>query len=403
MTPSVSVIVVSRQRPKSLRRLLAFLRHQTFRRFEVVVVADHTPETRPDLGYPLSTELFSEANISKARNIGLDRAKGSLIAFCDDDAVPEPTWLDHLVLPFQSSKVASAGGFVTGRNGVALQTGAVLFDRHGLDRHVPLTSKDTVVIGPMSGGTLKTVGTNCAFRAKTLAQIGGFDETYRYFLDETDVNMRLAKAGWMSASVPMARVQHFTESGPDRSSRRVPSSLFEVGASHGYFLKTHAPTSDLHQLRAQIRRDHARKLMKLFQLGLLNGPEKQDLLTSFEQGFAEGQERPSGVRQGFQAPTEPVEFLEPTTAPLLVQSHSQSKVFDLIAEGKSVTVLKVERRFRGTRQSVLDEGAWIQHLGYIPAESHQKILLRKTSRISHETARLDGVRWSKGSIPLVHR
>ena len=49
---------------------------------------------------------------------------------------------------------------------------------------------------------LSTVGVNSAFRAAALRQINGFDEQFHYFLDESDVCLRLVKAGWGAAIAP---------------------------------------------------------------------------------------------------------------------------------------------------------------------------------------------------------
>jgi len=47
-----------------------------------------------------------------------------------------------------------------------------------------------------------------AVRRSALVRIGGFDEGYKFFLDETDVNIRLAQAGYASALAPHAEVHH---------------------------------------------------------------------------------------------------------------------------------------------------------------------------------------------------
>jgi GT2 family glycosyltransferase len=59
-----------------------------------------------------------------------------------------------------------------------------------------------------AGFVVKTEGTNCAFRRDVLAGLGGFDPAFRYFLDETDVNLRLAEAGARTVIVPRALVHH---------------------------------------------------------------------------------------------------------------------------------------------------------------------------------------------------
>ena len=105
----VSLVIVSRGRAAALRRLLSSLEFQTHPTFEVVIVSD-----QPDLsGYPFCERVrhqhFDTPNISAARNIGVSMARCDLVAFCDDDAVPDPWWLERLIGVFADPEVGAAG------------------------------------------------------------------------------------------------------------------------------------------------------------------------------------------------------------------------------------------------------------------------------------------------------
>lgn len=92
--PRASVIVVSRHRPAALRRCVISLQQQDHPDFEVIIVAD--PQGIAivnEMGLTIKLVGFDEPNISAARNAGLRVATGDVIAFIDDDAVAEPTWL----------------------------------------------------------------------------------------------------------------------------------------------------------------------------------------------------------------------------------------------------------------------------------------------------------------------
>ena len=114
--------------------------------------------------------------------------------------MPEPTWLERLVEPFQDADTGAAGGLVRGRNGVSVQWGFQEVDGYGNDWPVP-ASGAAFFGAPTPGRVLKTVGTNCAFRRAALAAIGGFDEAYRFFLEETDAICHPAAARRQFASV----------------------------------------------------------------------------------------------------------------------------------------------------------------------------------------------------------
>ena len=93
MPCSVSVVVVSRDRPgRVLSVCWAFLRSQ-YNAFEIVAVADAKGlAALDDFKGKIKAVQFDDANISMARNIGIVHSAGEIVAFIDDDAVPEPTW-----------------------------------------------------------------------------------------------------------------------------------------------------------------------------------------------------------------------------------------------------------------------------------------------------------------------
>ena len=115
--PSVSVVVATRDRAPFLPDLLAALAAQTMEpgRFEVVVVDDGSADdTWPVL------EAWAEASALRlrglrldhsvgqgpARNVGVLAARGAIVAFTDDDCLPEPSWLRALTEPLEGGENA---------------------------------------------------------------------------------------------------------------------------------------------------------------------------------------------------------------------------------------------------------------------------------------------------------
>ncbi len=114
------MIVVSRHRPQALLRCITALTQQDHPNFEVIIVADPDAITQVKaLNLALKCVSFDEANISAARNAGLTMAAAPVVAFIDDDAVAEPTWLTRLAAAFADPQVVASTGFVRGRNGIS--------------------------------------------------------------------------------------------------------------------------------------------------------------------------------------------------------------------------------------------------------------------------------------------
>ncbi|NNF24264.1 MAG: glycosyltransferase [Rhodobacteraceae bacterium] len=290
----ISVIVVSRDRPDDLALCLLSLSQQYHHPFEVIVVAD--PVTIAGLwDTPLSDKLklveFAEENISAARNAGLAQAAGEILAFIDDDAVAEPTWLEHLSAPFSDGDVSAVGGFVLGRNGLSLQWGARSIDGQGFHHDLPFSGGDWQCPDPGPGRAVKTEGTNSALRRSVLASLGGFDRGFRFFHDEADLNVRLARAGHRTAIAPRALVHHKSAASKRRTAERRPSDLFEIAASSALFARKHDPSGELDGTLAARRDEERKRLLQHMVRGSCEPRDVARLLGTFDAGVADGKTR----------------------------------------------------------------------------------------------------------------
>lgn len=166
--PAVSVVVATHNRAARLGRLLDGLRAQSLSRdrFEVVVVDDgSTDETaallerehvRGDLDLRAVRRARSEGPAS-ARDDGWRAAAGDLIAFTDDDCVPERGWLQAAL----GAAASSPGAIVQGRTEP---------DPTELDRAGPFTRTISV---PGLDPAFHTC--NIVYPRSLLERIGGFD------------------------------------------------------------------------------------------------------------------------------------------------------------------------------------------------------------------------------------
>lgn len=280
--PNVSLVIVSRNRPAGLRRLITALRFQTYKSFEVIVVTNTQDRVSDRINYI----EFDQPNISAARNLGIEASSGQLVAFCDDDAVPEPVWLEKLVEPFAEPKVSIAGGYVRGRNGIDFQWKAQAVNQFGTD--IPLVLEDdtkTQVFGESAGLHPRVQGTNCIFRKSVLLELGGFDESFAFYLDETDVCYRASKLGWMTAFVPLAEVQHGFEESDRRTAERAPRSLFVEGQSKAYFCRKHAANLDAQQELEDFVEDQRNRLLSLMIAGIITPNDVNALLKTLNDGL----------------------------------------------------------------------------------------------------------------------
>jgi len=111
---SVVICAYSEGRWEQIRAAVDSVRAQSLRADQIIVVVDHNPVLRARLAAALPdvtvTENQEARGLSGARNTGIVRSRGEIVAFLDDDAVAEPDWLKFLSDPYADPSVAGVGG-----------------------------------------------------------------------------------------------------------------------------------------------------------------------------------------------------------------------------------------------------------------------------------------------------
>ena len=175
---TATAAICTHERPEQLRLALAAIESLRPGPLETLVI-DNAPSSTatrsvvnefPRVRYVLEPTR----GLNVARNRALLEARGEIVAFTDDDAVPEPEWLAALLRNFQTARTACVTGLTLP---AVLDTPAQeLFEEHctfarGFKRRL----FDGEVDNPLAAGPVGA-GANMAVHRDTVLQLGGFDE-----------------------------------------------------------------------------------------------------------------------------------------------------------------------------------------------------------------------------------
>lgn len=116
---SAIVCVHSHDRWDDICRAITSLRGQNLACDEIIVVVDHNESLRQDLEerFPDITllENSQKKGLSGARNTGVEAAKTEIVAFLDDDAAAESSWLRTALRWFDDPSVLGVGSLIEAR------------------------------------------------------------------------------------------------------------------------------------------------------------------------------------------------------------------------------------------------------------------------------------------------
>jgi O-antigen biosynthesis protein len=197
--PRASVVVCTHNGARTIEDCLAATLRLDYPDYEVIVVDDGSTDETPAIVDAHGVQRIATAHggLGNARNVGAAAASGEIVAYLDDDAYPDPHWLQFLVDTLSDGRFAAAGGpNIAPRNepvvakAVACAPGGPVHILVGDDEaeHVP--------------------GCNMAFRRDVLRALGGFDPQFRIAGDDVDICWRLHQRGHAIGFSPSALVWH---------------------------------------------------------------------------------------------------------------------------------------------------------------------------------------------------
>jgi glycosyltransferase involved in cell wall biosynthesis len=197
----ISVVIPTYQRPSLLLRCIKALCNQIFPKdeYEIIVVSDGTDEKTKTalLEMPVNNQplirfvsLEKKAGPAAARNLGWRIASSRLVAFTDDDCIPDIKWL----LAFWNAFLRTAGNKAafTGKTSVPIPTVPTDYERN---------------IAQLESAEFITA--NCACTKAALERVEGFDEQFTMaWREDSDLQFKFLELGIPIINVRTAIVTH---------------------------------------------------------------------------------------------------------------------------------------------------------------------------------------------------
>jgi len=216
--PIISIIIPCFNGEKYIKGCLDSVLRSGFKNFEIIIINDGSTDKSGEIlkeyqNHPKIKICSFQNNFgpAKARNSGAEKAKGKYLIFLDIDTEIETDCLRAVVRAFEQNpkmgalqakiikgrgnKIDAAGHFLT-FFGFPYEIGGGEKEKNHNERRLILGARSAAM----------------AVRKKVFRKIGGFDEDYFIYGEDTDLSWRVWLVGYQIYYLPQAKVYHFTKS-----------------------------------------------------------------------------------------------------------------------------------------------------------------------------------------------
>lgn len=211
-TFTVHAVIPCRNEAASLPGLLAALDRLDYPReaLQVTVMDDASSDGTAALARawaqtrPWARVAALSTNAGKAQALnealaGADRP-AALVVIYDADHLPAPDSLKRLAAAFTDERVAAASGQMRVANGADTPAAFYAHLESLVNQFITMRGKERLDLAPA------LLGSNCAYRLAALESVGGFRRGA--LLEDSDLTLALAQAGWQTRFVPESVSDH---------------------------------------------------------------------------------------------------------------------------------------------------------------------------------------------------
>ena len=257
----VSIVIVNYNAREYIRECLDSLINCNYKNIEIIVVdhgsVDGSLELLHSLGKSDTRLKIIENNnnigLSIGRNQGFRASRGKYVAFLDNDTVVDRFWLDKSIPLFEGDPVLGACQcklLIRSEEGyldcVGEYLGSLGFLVHAVNSgsEVDRGQFDNIkeILSPKGAGMV--------LRRAVLEKIGGFDEDYFIYLDETDTCWRIWLQGYKIIFIPGSIIYH-----------RSGTTEIVLPGRIGYLVKFHGTKNYIMTLFKNLEAENLLKIM----------------------------------------------------------------------------------------------------------------------------------------------
>jgi len=164
--PKVSFCVPTLNSEKILEKCLRSIRMQRYSNSEIVIIDGYSTDSTLYIARKYTDLIWlSKGTLGKARQIGVEKSSGEILALFDDDAIiPHANWLRNAVKQFEDdSNISTVWPLVVAPPRSSLF--ARCYSNFSYNVKMKRLKTKTGLVG----------GTNALFRKKCIEEVGGFD------------------------------------------------------------------------------------------------------------------------------------------------------------------------------------------------------------------------------------
>ncbi len=235
--PKVSVIVINARDKKWLGKCLESLVKTDYPDFEIIVVDCQTPKIKGWINENFRDVklVHFEEDIGPAasHNVGVVKADPSsrYLAFLDNDTTVEPDWLKELIKVIHNNKktgIAQAKILKMGKENRLDHTGLAIDTLGTWCTTLNMRERKFNEVLEVFAASLAA----CIVKRDVFNKVGGFDDDYFIYDDDTDFCWRARLLGYQVLFAPSARVSHSGQIARGLKARK----LFHGVKNRGYTL-----------------------------------------------------------------------------------------------------------------------------------------------------------------------
>jgi glycosyltransferase involved in cell wall biosynthesis len=187
LTPRASLIVLAYNEEKYISKCLESLKNQAYRDYELIVINNNSTDNTAKIAQNYTKKIFMEKKKGyfHAANMGVRKAKGKYIAFCDADCIYPKDWLQKVMHELNKN------------NDIVAVNGSARF--YDCDVIMNFLSgfgfTVTMKIGKLLG-TNPTIGFNFVMKKDAYIKVGGYNPNiFNHVGFDFELGKRLTRIG----------------------------------------------------------------------------------------------------------------------------------------------------------------------------------------------------------------